>query len=110
FLAVFDKLAREKQFYTDLHIGVVTSDYGAGPATRERCKPLGHRGLLQDHAHDPTNTCLGPVSHPWISYVYGPGGASTNNLPATQSLVDTFKCIASVGAVGCGFEHQLESV
>ena len=33
-----------------------------------------------------------------------------SNLPEDQGLAETFTCMASVGASGCGFEHQLESV
>jgi len=54
--------------------------------------------------------CMGPTGKPYIEYVFQPGGTATSNLPAGQDLVQTFTCMASVGAGGCGFEHQLESV
>jgi hypothetical protein len=110
FLSVFDELAGH-QLYPDLHIGVVTSDFGAGDKPSARgcdASPGGQRGLLQALGAAAPTGCVAPVGAPYISYVYGPGGA--NNLPAGQSLQQTFTCMASVGSGGCGFEHQLESV
>jgi hypothetical protein len=118
FLKVFDDLAAAG-FYTDLRIGVVTSDFGAGgpgdgPFTPGRpfCghSPGGDMGLLQRKGKAAVN-CQGLPADgpPFITYVYDKNGG-TNNLPAGQSLADTFTCMASVGALGCGFEHQLESV
>jgi hypothetical protein len=117
FLRVFDDLAA-KGFFTDLRIGVVTSDFGAGatdgPSSpgRPYCghSPGGDLGLLQRKGKAAVN-CQGLPDDgpPYILYVYDKNGG-TNNLPAGQSLADTFTCMASVGALGCGFEHQLESV
>jgi hypothetical protein len=108
--------------YADLNIGVVTSDYGAGqqdnrgvdPTTGATvgCAPSpGDGGRLQTTAaaHQPNSGCAGPVGLPFIHYAFGADGP-TSNLPAGATLDDTFTCIASVGANGCGFEHQLESV
>jgi hypothetical protein len=104
----------------DLHIGVVTSDYGAGAvdSIAAGCEksPGGQRGLLQTTAAvgTPQAGCKGPVGAPYISYVVDAGGTVTTNLPGgatdTASVASTFTCIASVGSNGCGFEHQLESV
>jgi hypothetical protein len=110
FLQVFDDLSKDG-FYTDLHIGVVTSDYGAGPVAQSGCgeEGTGDGGKLQAGAKDGTQ-CAGPTTHPYIEYTYAAGGGTVNNLPTGKSLSDTFTCIASVGSKGCGFEHQLESV
>jgi hypothetical protein len=112
FLKIFDNLA-QTGFYTDLQIGVVTSDYGAGskgdePSQNARCDPYGggKHGFLQSG----DGRCGPPIGHPYIEYVYGAGGSVHNNLPPGKSLADTFTCMASVGAEGCGFEHQLEAV
>jgi hypothetical protein len=110
FLSVFDDLAA-KGTYADLHIGVVTSDYGAGDkAVAGGCDASGggEHGFLQKIGAAATG-CSGPSTTPFISYAYGAGGA-THNLPAGQTLGQTFTCMATVGSRGCGFEHQLESV
>jgi len=108
FFGVFDDLAKN-QTYADLNIGVVTSDYGAGPMADGGCdaSPGGQRGILQ------TGTgCAGPGGK-FIHYAFGAGGA-TSNLPngdnSVANLITTFTCMGSVGSKGCGFEHQLESV
>jgi hypothetical protein len=86
------------------HIGVVTSDLGAGITT---CgKNDGGRLNTVDRS-DRLNA---------VSCNLG-GGLSFldyNQLDGTANVVgsveDAFQCIASVGTEGCGFEHQLESV
>ncbi|MGZ3439742.1 MAG: hypothetical protein ACXVDD_09500 [Polyangia bacterium] len=110
FLSVFDDLAAAGTF-ADLHIGVVTSDFGAGDkATAGGCDAYGggQHGFLQKIGAAATG-CSGPATTPFISYAYGAAGA-THNLPAGQTLAQTFTCMATVGSRGCGFEHQLESV
>lgn len=110
FLQVFQDLAT-KGIYADLHIGVITSDYGAGRgAQNSGCDPSpgGQRGLLQALGAAAQPGCQAPAGSPYISYAFGPSGP-TSNLPAGQDLATTFTCMASVGLAGCGFEHQLES-
>ncbi len=110
FLSVFDDLAA-RGIYADMHIGVVTSDYGAGDKAQAGgcdASPGGQRGLLQAVGKAATG-CSGPTGVPFIEYAYGASGP-THNLPTGQSLAQTFTCMASVGSRGCGFEHQLESV
>ena len=91
------------------HIGVVTSDLGAGPSSvGGGCVPGGLGGKLQalGRAHDPS--CVAPTGgENFIDYNQLTG---TGNLPPGQDLSTTFNCMASVGDTGCGFEHQLESV
>jgi hypothetical protein len=121
FFTVFQSLAASGT-YADLNIGVVTSDYGAsdtddstGGCLKAPGPAVTGRGLLQTTAAamTPLLGCAGPVGTPFIHYVFAPGGA-TANLPGgatdANALVQTFTCMASVGANGCGFEHQLESV
>ena len=119
FFKVFEDLAKKGTF-ADLHIGVVTSDYGAGDSAGGGCEasPGGQKGLLQTlpspKATSPPPNCMPPVGAPYIAYAFDPsGGAATTNLPNGRdaaALVSEFTCMASVGAQGCGFEHQLESV
>ena len=96
----------------DLHIGVVTSDYGAGDTAGGGCEasPGGQKGLLQTVGAAADATCLPPLNAPYISYQVDALGNVTSNLPSGQDVATTFTCMASVGAGGCGFEHQLESV
>ena len=119
FFKVFEDLAAAGT-YADLHIGVVTSDYGAGDAPDANCdaSPGGQRGFLQTmpsaKASNPPANCAPPKGAAYIAYAFSPaGGTPVTNLPSgtdAAALVDQFTCMASVGASGCGFEHQLESV
>jgi hypothetical protein len=114
FFQVFEDLAA-KGTYADLNIGVVTSDYGAGPVANGGCEasPGGQKGLLQSIGAGAATGCVGPVGNPFIHYAFAAGG-NTSNLPNADSsimnLITTFTCMGSVGSKGCGFEHQLESV
>src|SRR5204863_1090260 len=97
----------------DLHIGVITSDYGAGATGAPGCAPSpgGQQGRLQARGAKAATNCKTPVGANFIQYVFDQGGnAGPNNLPLGQNLVETFTCMASVGASGCGFEHTLEAV
>lgn len=112
FFTVFQTLAAQGTF-VDLHIGVVTSDYGAGPvAAPGGCdkSPGGQFGKLQAKGAAATN-CTAPVGNNYLSFVFtDASGNGSGNLPQGQDLLQTFTCMASVGQSGCGFEHQLESV
>jgi hypothetical protein len=121
FFQVFNGLAAAGT-YADLHIGVVTSDYGAGNVgVTGGCdkSPGGQRGLLQIKGQAAATTCQvpgkdpalanGPANAPYIAYQFT-AGAPVSNLPNGQDLITSFTCMASVDAKGCGFEHQLESV
>lgn len=97
----------------DIHIGVVTSDYGAGDTAGGGCEasPGGQRGLLQAVGTAAPAGCTPPTgATPFIEYAVDASGVTRTNLPSGVSLVDEFGCIAAVGAGGCGFEHSLESV
>jgi hypothetical protein len=101
--------------YTDLHIGVITSDYGAGDKDGGGCQksPGGQQGLLSTRGSAANADCTVATGVPYIRYKFGPGGADDSNLPGgntTTALAQQFTCAASVGGAGCGFEHQLESV
>ncbi len=117
FFKVFEDLAAAGT-YADMQIGVITSDYGAGDQAGGGCdaSPGGQRGILQTlpspNATNPPTGCQPPSGAPFIKYKFGAGGATTNlpNGTDATALVNEFTCMASVGAKGCGFEHQLESV
>ncbi len=110
FLQPFQDAATNNMQYADMHIGVVTSDFGAGNGKAGGCQPYGggDAGKLQTVGQGGGN-CQGPTGGlPYIQFSFDPA-ATTNNVTAT-ALVDTFTCMASVGSLGCGFEHQLEAV
>ena len=112
FFKVFQDLATGMTF-ADLNIGVVTSDYGAGKTGAPGCQPSpgGQQGHLQALGVAAAAGCLPPTGgQPFIHFDFNPAHAGGSNLPAGQNLVQTFSCMASVGSMGCGFEHQLESV
>lgn len=118
FFKVFEDLAASGT-YADMHIGVITSDFGAGDAGGGGCDPYGggQKGILQTlpspKATNPPANCMPPTGQPFISYAFTAGGTPVSNLPNGNdptALVSEFTCMASVGAAGCGFEHQLESV
>jgi hypothetical protein len=90
------------------HIGVVTSDLGAGSANNG-CAVGGLGGRLQPLGRGHGPTCVPPTGG--LNFIdYDQLGGGANNLPTGVSLPEEFTCMASVGMGGCGFEHQLESV
>ncbi|HEY3357008.1 MAG TPA: hypothetical protein VGQ83_27405 [Polyangia bacterium] len=95
----------------DLHIGVVTSDLGAGQYTPPSCNTIGgSQGILQNAANGTTCTTAHLNNAADRFLIYRPnstGGVETN---FTGDVADAFTCYASVGINGCGFEHQLATV
>jgi hypothetical protein len=90
------------------HIGVVTSDLGAGQSTStSNCKPGGLGAQLQSKGKAAGSTCVAPGNG--LNFIDYNQLNGTNNLPTGQDLPTTFTCMASVGDTGCGFEHQLEA-
>ena len=115
FLKPFQDLASNPKgaTFANLHIGVVTSDYGAGGTGAPGCSPSpgGQQGRLQAIGAKASANCKRPTGANYIQYQFDTGGAAkTSNLPMGQNLADTLVCMTSVGANGCGFEHPLESV
>ncbi|MSP59616.1 MAG: hypothetical protein EXR72_04600 [Myxococcales bacterium] len=108
FIKTFTDLGKVGTF-VDLHIGVVTSDYGAGPVPARGCQasPGGQLGRLQAIGAEAPGSCRAPVGASFLIYDTSTGGG---NLPPGQSLAETFGCMASVGTNGCGSEHVLEAV
>jgi hypothetical protein len=95
----------------DLHIGVVSSDMGAGATGGPGCNSNGgDRGLLQFAPKDPVR-CQGlELSDSYLALHTDPATASVVTNYGAPSLSDAFVCIASLGQAGCGLEHQLSSV
>lgn len=88
----------------NVHMGVVSTDVGAGPYAIPNCGRDGDNGVLQ-------NTARGACSPPTGAYIVDvaqDGGGRMQNY--SGSLADTFACIARLGTDGCGFEQPLESI
>jgi hypothetical protein len=116
----------------DVHIGVITSDFGAGGGEMgSNCGiPLGNRGLLWGNdssanaiaglgnGNNQFATVAGGTSkgcglNPgvrWIEDVQYPDGSGRQK-NYSGNLADVFSCLAlAVGTRGCGEEHQLQSI
>jgi hypothetical protein len=106
----------------DVHIGVISSDMGAGSeGIGGNCDvPLGDRGLLWGNdptpgvratvAGAPNNGCGLNSGARWIEDIQNPNGVGRQQ-NYTGNLTDVFSCLAkAVGVNGCGYEHPLQSV
>jgi hypothetical protein len=105
----------------DLHIGVVSSDIGAGSDNigGSCSRVLGDRGLLWGNdtnntiatvAGPPNNGCGLNLGARWIEDVQTLDGSGRQQ-NYTGNLTDVFSCLAKgVGVNGCGYEHQLQSL
>jgi hypothetical protein len=88
----------------DLHIGVVSSDMGAGDGSITGCAGNGDNGVFH---FAPTGSCTQTNLQSGATYISAPIGGTPN---FTGDITTVFQCIAQLGASGCGFEHQLASV
>jgi hypothetical protein len=87
----------------DVHIGVVSTDVGAGPFAIAGCSGTGDGGALRVG-----DAACRPVGASYISDVSDGAGGRITNYPGT--LAEAFSCNAALGISGCGFEQQLESM
>ncbi|RMH43046.1 MAG: VWA domain-containing protein [Deltaproteobacteria bacterium] len=88
----------------NVHIGVVSTDVGAGPFNISGCSGEGDNGVLQNV---PRKAGCSPPSGQFIVDIANPDGTRQTNY--TGDLAETFGCIAKLGTDGCGFEQPLES-
>jgi hypothetical protein len=86
------------------HLGVVTSDLGAGMSSSGECALFGDAGLLVPLGRAAPTDCVAPNGR--FLDVDQAGG---DNLPAGRTLVQTLGCMLAVGATGCGFAQPLEA-
>ena len=100
FQAFIDDLEERTDVPLDLHIGVVSTNLGAGETSDPKCEGDGDGARLLGPPDGAT--CAGPDG---AYIVHG----ETINYPEGQ-LADTFGCIALRGSGGCGFEQPLESM
>jgi hypothetical protein len=89
----------------NIHLAVVSSDLGApGDATSSLgCTVTGDQGLFQSQ---PRGNCTAAPLAAGATYLSNVGGV----VNYTGNLSDALSCIAALGDLGCGFEHQLASV
>jgi hypothetical protein len=100
----FDTLRSLPGGMPDLHVGVISSDMGAGDGTVSGCDATGgRRGIFQYTAR---GTCTNPGLDAGATFIANGRGLSNH----TGTLPDTFRCIAALGETGCGFEHQLAAI
>ena len=102
------------------HIGVVTSDLGAGPMAVAGCNPGGDGGKLQIAPADGCKTdpgCAALIPAACSNFALGGGVRfidynqlnNTNNIMGGLDVATAFTCMAMTGQKGCGLEHQLEA-
>jgi len=88
----------------NVHIGVISTNIGAGTGGIAGCENSGDNGLLQN---TPRGACEVPTGR-YIEDIANDDGSRTKNY--SGDLADTFSCIAELGVSGCGFEQPLESM
>jgi len=92
----------------NLHVGLVSTDLGAGDYNLPGCEVAGGDGgkLLAQ----PRITGCVPPSQPFIAYVEGVTNIKGPTQDPIQQVKEAFQCIAAdLGTGGCGFEHPLEA-
>jgi hypothetical protein len=114
-LAALQQLAAVGQ-PIDLHVGVITTDYGASATGAPGCQiaPGGQQGKLQplpspDAAMlDPQLAkCQPPVGAKFLHLDFA--NPASGNLPPGQDALTTLTCMAAVGNSGCGYVAPLEA-
>jgi hypothetical protein len=91
----------------NLHIGIVSTDLGAGNYGLGGCERAGgDRGKLQNKA---TTAWCTPPTDAYISYHEGRTNVPGAGTDPIQKVKDAFSCIAKIGVNGCGFEQTLEA-
>jgi hypothetical protein len=100
--ALIDALKAIPGGLASVHIGVVTSDLGAGPTPIVGgCDRVGgDRGVLQIKPG-----CGVDANSRFLSSLEG---GTWNNFQG--DIAKVFACIATVGDRGCGYEHQLQAL
>ena len=103
FPQLIEELRKMPAGFPDLHLGVVSSDMGAGAANLgSSCgNSLGDRGVLQVRGGCGLDASKG-------RFLISQSGGTDNNFQG--DIADVFACMANLGTNGCGFEHQLQSV
>jgi hypothetical protein len=93
----------------NMHVGVISTDVGAGPYLISGCALDGDNGDLQTRARKvtcipPNGTFLVDIEDPEL----GEQGPRVVNYEGRMETA--FECVAELGIDGCGFEQPLESM
>jgi hypothetical protein len=101
FPALIDELRKVPGGLPDIHIGIVSSDLGAGPTPLAGgCgRVAGDRGIFQVQP--------GCGLDPGARFLVASGGGTFGNFQG--DLAQVFSCLAKLGTAGCGYEHQLQA-
>jgi hypothetical protein len=104
FPAFIDELKKIPGGLPSVHIGVISSDLGAGStALAGGCgRVTGDRGVLQVKAN-----CGITGADKFLKSE--PNGTANPTVNFTGDLGTVFSCMAKLGVTGCGYEHQLQS-
>jgi hypothetical protein len=90
-----------------LHIGVVSTDLGAGGYSLPSCEVVGgDGGKLQV---TPRKAGCIPPSRPWIAYIEDQTNIESTTADSVEQVKEAFQCIVELGTDGCTFEHQMEA-
>jgi hypothetical protein len=88
----------------NIHVGVISSDMGAGDGSVSGCDSTGGKnGVFQYTAR---GTCSTTGLQDGQTFISNIGGVANY----TGNLESVFTCIAALGEGGCGFEHQFASI
>lgn len=93
----------------NLHLGIISSDLGAGAIDYGSCKPGGDGGKLQSLPRMP-EPCATPTQ-PYIAHAAGKTNiqGAAPDLDALGQILRAFQCTSQLGNGGCPFMHHLES-
>ncbi len=103
---LFAQLEAELGGMPDLHVGVISTDLGAGNYDISGCAEPGDNGRLLKGPPDGPE-CPGITGNFLSDVDDGQGGRLRNYQGA---LVDNFACLGRLGIEGCGFEQPLEAM
>jgi hypothetical protein len=99
FPSFIDKLSALPGGLPSLHLGVVSSDMGAGSGT-VGCVNTGDAGVFQTR---PRGSCTASTLTPGSNFISDVDGVANH----TASIAEVFRCIAPLGTSGCGFGQPL---
>jgi len=88
----------------NIHVAVISSDMGAGDGSVASCNSTnGKNGIFQ---YVPRGTCTASGLNAGATFISDSGGVKNY----TGTLESVFGCIAPLGEMGCGFEHQFAAI
>lgn len=93
----------------DLHVGVVSTDLGAGPYSGAIPSCTTKNGDDGQLLSKPRSSGCTPPTDPFITARDGKVNVP-GTTPTLQRIFEAVRCIGSIGYDGCGFEMPLESM